>query len=81
MRPPASETENRTHSVKKIGPSQYFDFFNRIDPMQKWTVHRSMRRRPSARLVWSRDPGYDSDPVSTNGLRSDNRHFPDAAVA
>jgi hypothetical protein len=21
MRPPASETENRTHSVKKIGPS------------------------------------------------------------
>ncbi|MGO9396355.1 MAG: hypothetical protein ACLP19_00745, partial [Xanthobacteraceae bacterium] len=30
MRPPASETENRTHSVKKIGPSQYSDLFNRI---------------------------------------------------
>ncbi len=27
---PASESENRTHGAKKIGPSQYSDFFNRI---------------------------------------------------
>ncbi len=32
MRPPASEPENRTHGAKKIGPSQYSDFFNKIDP-------------------------------------------------
>ncbi len=30
MRPPASEPENRTHGAKKIGPSQYSDFFNKI---------------------------------------------------
>jgi len=30
MRPPASESENRTHGAKKIGPGQYSDFFNRI---------------------------------------------------
>jgi hypothetical protein len=29
---PASGSENRTHSVKKIEPSQYSDFFNRIGP-------------------------------------------------
>ncbi len=80
MRPPRPDLKTAPTALKKIEPSQYFDFFNRIDPMQKWRVHRSMRRRPSARLVWSRDPGYDSDPVSTNRLRSDNRHFPDAAV-
>ena len=35
MRPPASESENRTHGVKKIGPSQYSDFFNRIGPKRR----------------------------------------------
>jgi len=30
MRPPASESENRTHGAEKIGPSQYSDFFDRI---------------------------------------------------
>ena len=30
MRSPASESENRTHGAKKIGPSQHSDFFNRI---------------------------------------------------
>ena len=32
--PPASESENRTHGAKKIEPSQYFDFFNRIDVLR-----------------------------------------------
>ncbi len=35
MRPPASESENRTHGAKKIGPSQHSDFFNRIGQLQK----------------------------------------------
>jgi hypothetical protein len=30
MRSPASASENRTHGAKKIGPSRYSDFFNRI---------------------------------------------------
>ena len=30
MRPPACECENRTHDAKKIGPSQYSDFFNKL---------------------------------------------------
>jgi hypothetical protein len=44
MRPPASETENRTHSVKKIGPSQYSDFFNRIGPIATRRLRMAERR-------------------------------------
>ncbi len=40
MRPPASESENRTHDAKKIGPGQYLDFFNRIGP-ERHLVRRS----------------------------------------
>ena len=38
MRPPASEPENRTHGAKKIGPSQYSDFFNKIDPQRHFAT-------------------------------------------
>jgi hypothetical protein len=34
MRSPASESENCTHGAKKIGSSQYSDFFNRIGQLQ-----------------------------------------------
>jgi hypothetical protein len=38
MRPLASESENRTHGAKKIGPSQYSDFFNRIGPKRRFVA-------------------------------------------
>ncbi len=41
MRPPASETENRTHGAKKIGPGQYSDFFNRIGQSRPIAVRQT----------------------------------------
>jgi hypothetical protein len=43
MRPPASGCENRTHSVKKIGPSQYSDFFNRIGQFATFGIGEKQR--------------------------------------
>ncbi len=44
MRPPASETENRTHGAKKIGPGQYSDFFNRIGQSRPIAVRQTEGR-------------------------------------
>jgi hypothetical protein len=41
MRPPASESENRTHGAKKIGPSQHSDFFNRIGQYQTHALQQN----------------------------------------
>jgi len=47
MRPPASESENRTRGAKKIGPSQYSDFFNRIGHSSFRTCFRHFRFTPN----------------------------------
>jgi hypothetical protein len=54
MRPPASESENRTHGAKKMGPGQYLDFFNRIGP--KRTFH-------SARQIYAIGSKADQPPT------------------
>ena len=46
---PRSESENRTHGAKKIGPSQYFDFFDRIGHV--WTAPWQELSDVSAALV------------------------------
>jgi len=50
MRPPASESENRTHGAKKIGPGQYSDFFNRIG--QQETSRNGLHRVPISLHGW-----------------------------
>ena len=60
MRPPASESENRTHGAKKIGQSQYSDFFNRIRSFSTETAKADVCTCPlrpeSDRLPTNRDP-------------------------
>ena len=35
MRSPTSASENRVYGAEKIGPSRYFDFFNKIGPFRR----------------------------------------------
>jgi hypothetical protein len=65
MRPPASESENRTHGAKKIGPSQYSDFFNRI----------GQKRTRRLQFVMSAPP-----PKAAHCLRGYGIHYPGSAV-